>query len=160
METTSSRKWSELLNLPVYVPKLGKSLGTVVDFFFKEGSNSIYALRVRTRVNGDFSLPVRGIKAIEVDRVTIDNENMLVKALPPLPQSEDLIGMPVVSEKDEVLGEVSEVSIALNPINAMRLNALGISTNGHKTTGISADSIVSFTNEKVVVENHIARKLK
>ena len=160
METTSSRKWSDLLNLPVYVPKLGKSLGTVVDFFFKEGSNSIYALRVHTRVNGDFALPARGIRAVEVDRVTIDNENMLIKALPPLPQSKDLIGMPVVSENGEALGEVSEVSIALNPLDAMRLSALGIFTNRGKAVGFTADSIVSFTNEKMVIDNHIARKLK
>ncbi|EFH86114.1 PRC-barrel domain-containing protein [Ktedonobacter racemifer] len=160
METTSSRKWSELLNLPVYVPKLGKSLGTVVDFFFKEGSNSIYALRVLTCVNGDFALPACGIKAVEIDKVTIDNENMLIKALPPLPQSKDLIGMPVVSENDEALGEVSEVSIALNPLDAMRLSALGIFTNGGKAVGFTADSIVSFTNERVVIDNHIARKLK
>ena len=160
METKSSRKWSELLNIPVYVPKLGKSIGSVVDFFFKEGSNSIYALRVHTRVNGDFALPAGGIKAVEVDKVTIDNENMLIKALPPLPQSKDLIGMPAVSEKDEVLGEVSEVSIALYPLDAMRLNSLVISTNGHKAWDISADSVVSFTDEKVVVEDHIARKLK
>jgi uncharacterized protein YrrD len=160
METTSSRKWSELLNLPVYVPKLGKSLGTVIDFFFKEGSNSIYALRVHTRVNGDFALPACGIKAVEVDKVTIDNENMLIKVLPPLPQSKDLIGMPVVSENNEALGEVSEVSIALNPLDAMRLSALGIFTNGGKVAGFTADSIVSFTNERMVIDNHIARKLK
>ncbi|GHO44147.1 PRC-barrel domain-containing protein [Ktedonospora formicarum] len=159
MQNNMSRNWSDLRNLVVYIPKLGKSVGSVVDFFFKEGTNAVYALRVHTHVNGDYALPVRGIKAIELDKVIIENENMLIKALPPLPQSQDLIGQPVFSEKDEELGTISEVVLALNPPAAMRLSGITLASNGHKAYTISADSISGFVDGKAVIENHIARKL-
>lgn len=160
MQNSSSRNWSELINLAVYIPKQGKTIGNVVDFFFKEGTNAIYALRVHTRVHGDYALPVRAIKTVELDKVTIDNENMLIKALPPLPQSQDVIGLPVVSEKDEQLGTIGGVILAFNPPAAMRLSGITLASNGHKAHTISAASIAMFADGKVVIEDHIARKLK
>jgi len=52
------RKWSELRELKVVVPQRGQSDRNVTDFLFKEGTNAVYALRVHTRVNGDYILPV------------------------------------------------------------------------------------------------------
>ena len=95
----SIRKWSELRKLPVFVPGEGKNVGTVEDLYFKAGTDAVYALQVSTRVEGEWALPVTGISEIGSDRVSIKNGQMLTRALPPLPQAQNLIGKKVVSEE-------------------------------------------------------------
>jgi len=110
------RKWSELHELKVVVPSEGKIVGNVTDFLFKEGTNAVYALRVHTRVNGDYTLPVTGIKSIEDDRITIINAQMLTKAMPSFAQGHSLIARKVVSEKGSEIGTVKDVLLGVKPI--------------------------------------------
>ncbi|GCE48078.1 PRC-barrel domain protein [Thermosporothrix hazakensis] len=161
MNNNTLIKWADLRNRAVYVPKLGKSLGTIVDFYFEEDTGAINALRVRTRVEGDYALPVMALKRLESDRVTIANENMLIRLLPAHPQSEALIGRPVVDEKDNVLGRVSDIWLATEPLVALRLGALEITPEGSsRTKTFPADAIVSSTSERIVIQNQVARKLR
>ena len=134
------RKWSEMYKLDVVVPGEGKSLGKVEDFFFKEGSNAIYALCVRTRLHGDLSLPVTGIVAIEKDRVTIRNAQMLARALPPLGRGPQLLSRKVVGIKDRELGTVKDVMLAVDPPVTMRVAGFEM---------LRGSSSLSFSSEVV-----------
>lgn len=134
------RKWSEMYKLDVVVPGEGKSLGKVEDFFFKEGSNAIYALCVRTRLHGDLSLPVTGIVAIEKDRVTIRNAQMLARALPPLGRGQQLLSRKVVGIKDRELGTVKDVMLAVDPPVTMRVAGFEM---------LRGSSSLSFSSEVV-----------
>ncbi|GHO86715.1 hypothetical protein [Dictyobacter formicarum] len=134
------RKWSEMYKLDVFVPGEGKSLGKVEDFFFKEGSNAVYALCVSTRLHGDMSLPVTGIVAIEKDRVAIRNAQMLARALPPLGRGQQLLSRKVVGVKDRELGTVKDVVLAINPPVTMRVAGFEM---------LRGSSLLSFSSEVV-----------
>jgi uncharacterized protein YrrD len=156
------RKWSELQELKVVVPSEGKVIGKVTDFLFKEGTNAVYALRVHTRVNGDYTLPVTGIKSIEDDRITIPNEQMLTKAVPGFSQGHSLIARKVVSEKGNEIGTVKDVLLGVEPIVAMRVAGLEVSNGSFKrqSRGLTADAIARYEDEAVVIDDKLARKLK
>ncbi|GLV58257.1 hypothetical protein KDH_50900 [Dictyobacter sp. S3.2.2.5] len=139
------RKWSELYNLDVVVPGEGKSLGKVEDFFFKEGSNAIYALCVRTRLHGDLSLPVTGIIAIEKNRVTIRNAQMLARALPPLGRGQQLLSRKIIGVKDRELGTVKDVVLAVDPPATMRVAGFEM-LRGSSSVNFGSD-VVSHYND-------------
>lgn len=165
MDNTSTRKkWSDLQGLVVYVPKQGKPLGTVEDFFFEEGTNAVDSLLVRTRVHGNYSLPVRAIKGISGKRVLIDNENMLIKALPPFPTSKDLVGRKVVGESNGEVGTVGEIWLDVEPITALRIAGLELATPDGKRARHSklftADAVAGYDDDHVVVHDQIARRLR
>jgi uncharacterized protein YrrD len=156
------RKWSELQELKVVVPSEGKVIGKVTDFLFKEGTNAVYALRVHTRVNGDYTLPVTGIKSIENDCINIINAQMLTKAVPGFAQGHSLIARKVVSEKGSELGTVKDVLLGIEPIVAMRVAGLEIS-NGfseYHSHGFTADAVARYSDNAVIVDEKLARKLK
>jgi sporulation protein YlmC with PRC-barrel domain len=161
---STSVKWSDLRGLVVYVPKQGKPLGTVEDFFFKEGTNAVDALLVRTRVHGSYSLPVRALKTLGGGRVTIDNENMLIKALPPLPTSKDLIGRNVVGESGDKVGTIGEIWLNTEPLTAMRIAGLELAGSDGRSQRhakiFTADSIATYDDDTMIIHDQIARKLR
>ena len=156
------RKWSQLHELKVVVPSEGKVLGNVTDFLFKEGTNAVYALRVHTRVNGDYILPVTGIKSIEDDRVSIINAQMLTKVVPGFSQGHSLIARKVVSEKGSDIGTVKDVLLGVEPIVAMRVAGLEVSNGSSKrhSHGFAADAVARYEDGAVIVDDKLARKLK
>jgi len=159
----SIRKWSELRKLPVFVPGEGKNVGTVEDLYFKAGTDAVYALQVGTRVEGEWSLPVTGISEIGPGRISIKNGQMLTRALPPLPQAQNLIGKKVVSENGNEVGTVGEIYLATeNPI-VLRIAGIElVSPSGRRSgrTRIFTESeIVDYTEDGVVIYDRAARRL-
>src|SRR5690349_12944587 len=49
---SSIRNWFDLRGLPVTIPTEGRNVGTVEDFYYKVGTNAIYALRVKVGFSG------------------------------------------------------------------------------------------------------------
>jgi sporulation protein YlmC with PRC-barrel domain len=160
----SMKKWSELCGLAVYVPKEGKSLGVIEDFFFKEGTNSVYALLVRTHVLGDYVLPVSAIKTIEPERVTIDNENLLIKAHPPLSRIGNLRGHKVMGESGTKVGTVGEIWLGINPPTALRVAAIELASPSeqhvHHPKAFTADAVAMYNADTIVIHDQVARKLR
>jgi sporulation protein YlmC with PRC-barrel domain len=156
-DNKTTRRWSELQKLAVYVPKQGRSVGTVTDFYFKPDSGAIYALHVQTRVNGDYALPVSAIKAIDPDKITIDNENMLIRLLPPLPTGASLPGRKVVSERGDDLGRIGDLWVDVEPVIAPHLALFELA--GH-SKGFTADAVADYEDDEVVIHDQVARKLK
>jgi sporulation protein YlmC with PRC-barrel domain len=153
----ATRRWSEMQTLTVYLPKEGRSLGTVTDFYFKPDSGAIYALRVHTRINGDYSLPVSAIKTVGLDKITIDNENMLIQALPALPTGASLLGRKVTSENGDDVGRIGDLWLGIEPVTAPRVASLELV--GH-TKGFTADAVADYTDDTVVIHDQVARKLR
>lgn len=156
-DNKATRRWSEIQKLAVYVPKEGRAVGTVTDFYFKPGSGAIYALHIHTRVNGDYALPVRAIKAIDPDKITIDNENMLIRILPPLPTGASLPGRKVVSEKGADLGRIGDLWVDVEPAIAPHIAQFELAGN---SKGFTSEAVVDYEDDAVVIYDTIARKLK
>jgi uncharacterized protein YrrD len=156
------RKWSELRKLPVFVPGEGKNVGTVEDCYFKAGTDAVYALQVSTRVEGEWSLPVTGISEIGADRISIKNGQMLTRALPPLPQAQNLIGKKVVSEDGSEVGTVGEIYLATsNPI-VLRIAGIElVNPSGRRSSRarvFNESEIVNYTEDGVVIYDRAARR--
>lgn len=156
------RKWSELRELKVVVPSEGKIVGNVSDFLFKAGTNAVYALRIHTRVNGDYTLPVTGIKSIEDDCITILNAQMLSKAMPAIAQGHSLITRKVISEKGNEIGTVKDVLLGIEPIVAMRVAGIEVSNGSskHHRHGFTADAVTRYEDGTIFIDDKLARKLK
>lgn len=155
------RKWSDMNKLDVVVPGEGKSLGKVEDFFVKEGSNAIYALSVRTRLNDELSLPVTGIVAIEKDHVTIRSRQMLAKAIPPLIRGQQLLTWQVVSNKGNTLGKIKDVLVSVDTPVTMRV--LGFEMrDGSSSRSFGADIVSHYNDEdsSIVVYDQSAKNLR
>jgi sporulation protein YlmC with PRC-barrel domain len=156
------RKWSDIYNLAVTIPSEGKTAGIVQDFYFKAETNAVYALLVHTRLSGDLALPVIGIKNVGTNAITIPNEEMLLRALPPLPQGKDLRGSKVVSEDGAEVGTIGEVWLAVDPPISMHIVALELA-GGHasRSRSFSADDVVRYAEDNIVViYDRIARRLR
>lgn len=154
-------KWSDLYNLDVIVPSEGKSLGKIEDFFFKEGTNAVYALCVHTRLHGNLSLPVTGIVAVEKDRVAIRNPQMLAKALPPLGRGQLLLARKVVGSKGSELGTIKDVVISVDPPASMHLAGFEMLRGSSLRTFNAA--IVSHYDDgdnSVVIYDQSTRKMR
>src|SRR5689334_6593205 len=85
----TTRKWSELRGMAVAIPSEGRIVGNIEDFFFSPESGAIRSFSVRTRLDGDFTLPVRAIQTLD-KTITIDNADLLIKARPGYPSGHDL----------------------------------------------------------------------
>ena len=153
----ATRKWSELRGMPVAVPSEGRIVGNIADFFFSPESGAIRAFSVRTQLNGDLSLPVRAIKAID-KTITIENSNLLLKARSLYPAGQDLCGLKIIDEDGSAVGTVGELWLALDPIAAPRLAALSL--NGKRPKSFSANAITRYDNDEIVIDKHIAKKLR
>jgi sporulation protein YlmC with PRC-barrel domain len=156
------RKWSELKKLPVFVPREGKNVGTVEDFYFKPGTDAVYAFQVGTRVEGEWALPVTGILEVTTDRVSIVNGQMLTRALPPLPHAQNLLGKKVVTEDGSEVGTVGEIYFVTNNPVALRIAGIELaSSSGHRSgraRTFNESEIVGYTDDGVVIYDRAARR--
>ncbi len=122
------------------------------------------SVRVRTRLLGDYSLPVIAIKTLDADKITIDNPNMLIKALPSLPQLQSLLGRKVIDEKEREVGTISDVLLSTSFPTALHIAALEIAppkgANGNRGKIIKADAVVSYENDTVMIQDQVARRLR
>jgi sporulation protein YlmC with PRC-barrel domain len=155
------RKWSDIYKMDVTVPEMGKSLGKIEDFFFKEGTNAIYAFSVRTRLHGDLMLPVTGIVAIEKDRVAIRNPQMLAKAVPPFTRGQQLLARKVVCESGGEVGNVKDLVIGVEPPSTMRVTGFEI-THGSSGHTFSSDGVARYDEEanSLIIHDQTAKKLR
>jgi sporulation protein YlmC with PRC-barrel domain len=153
------RKWSDMQKIAVFVPSEGRIVGWADDFYFKTESSTIYALRVRTRVEGDRSLPVTGIKAIENSNIALINGQMLTKALPPLPQGGQLRGSKVFSERGDEIGTIGDVLLDVTRPNTLRIAAFEMAGKSQKT--FSADEVVSYSDDgSIIIYDRAAKRLR
>lgn len=154
-------KWSDLYNLDVIVPSEGKSLGKVEDFFFKEGTNAVYALCVRTRLHGAVSLPVTGIVAVEKDRVAIRNPQMLAKAIPPLGRGKTLLARKVIGSKGSKLGTIKDVVISVDPPTTMHVAGFEM-LQGSSSRNFNAAIVSHYDNNDntVVIYDQSTKKMR
>jgi uncharacterized protein YrrD len=153
------RKWSEIRGLTVTIPAEGRTVGTVVDFYFKPETNYVDAFCVRTRLLGDFALPATGVSSIEQGTVNIPNQQVLLRALPPFPKGESLLSCKVTSERGTQVGTVSDVLIGFRPpvlwIAAFELTS---GTRAHKV--LDADDVMEYKENALVVQEQAARSLR
>jgi sporulation protein YlmC with PRC-barrel domain len=159
----ATRRWSELHQLNVVDPNEGKILGQVEDFFVQEGTNAIYALSIHTRLYGNLTLPVTGIKAIERDRVTVKNAQMLLKAVPPFLHGHSLVSRKVVGEKGKSVGSVRDLILGVEPPSTMRIAGFEVANGAsdrHKQL-FTADSLARYDDkhEALIVDDKAARHL-
>jgi sporulation protein YlmC with PRC-barrel domain len=160
----TTRRWSEIHDLNVVDPNQGKILGRVEDFFVQEGTNAIYALSVLTRLYGSLTLPITGIKAVEGERVTVKNEQMLLKAIPPFLHGQNLIGRKVVGESGSAVGSVKDIILGVEPPSTMRITGVEIAnSNSDRNKHIfTADSLSRYddAHETLVIDDKMAKRLR
>jgi len=157
------RKWSELRGLKVAIPSQGKNAGIVEDFYFQLGTNSIYALGVRTPLAGIKALPANAIKDIVGDAVIIDSERMLTTRIPSFPLGSSLLNATVKGENEKDAGTITEILIGIVPVNALRVVGYEVTDNAsrrsnrHKVLG--ADAVLHYDESLMVIDNQTVAKL-
>jgi sporulation protein YlmC with PRC-barrel domain len=156
------RKWSELRNLPVFVPGEGKNAGVVEDLYYKAGTDAVYALKVVTRVDGEWALPVTGISEIDANRVSIKNAQMLTRALPPLPRAQELIGKKVVGEDGNEVGVVGEIYLATGNPEVLHIASIELVSPSGNRSGrartFNESEIAGYTEDTVIIYDRAARR--
>jgi sporulation protein YlmC with PRC-barrel domain len=160
----TTRRWSELHHLNVVDPNEGKTLGQVEDFFVQEGTNAIYALSIHTRLYGNLTLPVTGIKAVESKRITIKNAQMLAKAVPPFLHGHSLVSRKVVGEKGQTVGSVKDLILGVEPPSTMRIAGFEIANGAsdRRKHVFTANSLARYDDEHeaLIVDNKVANRLR
>ena len=156
----SIRNWFELNGLPVTIPGEGRSVGTVDDFYYKDGTNAIYALRVKTGLSGFKALASSAISTIARDAVTVASEQMLIDEsnggdLTELPLGSNLFSYRVLSESGTSLGTVGNILLATNPPVALRIAAFQLA--GGKT--FSAKEVTGYGKGEVYILDKVAKRL-
>jgi|GEM_PF-999236 len=163
-------KWSDLLGMNVQILSEGRSAGVIEDFYVKvkaygsaiENTASIYALKVRTRVEGVRALPGSAIEAIGPDGVIVKNAETLARELPPLPLGSRLIARKVVGENGHALGKISEIWLGIVPPSALRIAGFELDNHtgrSHRRRGFTANSVLRYEDDVIVVQEQIARHL-
>jgi sporulation protein YlmC with PRC-barrel domain len=157
----SIRSWFELRGLPVTIPGEGRSIGTVEDFYYKDGTNAVYALRVKTGISGFKALAASAISTIEPGAVTVASEQMLIDEsnggdLTELPLGSNLLSYKVLSESGTSLGTVGNILLATNPPVALRIAAFQIA--GGKT--FSAQEVTAYGKGEIYILDKVARTLR
>jgi uncharacterized protein YrrD len=153
------RKWSEIRGATVSIPSEGRTVGTVVDFYFKPETNYVDALCVRTRLLGDFALPATGISSIEKGTVTIPNEEVLLRELPPFPNGESLLSRKITSEKGTEIGTIDEVLIGFRP-PVLWIAGFELANGRRSHKILDADDVVDYRENDVVIQDQAARSLR
>jgi uncharacterized protein YrrD len=156
----SIRNWFDLRGLPVTIPGEGRSLGTVDDFYYKAGTNAIYALRVKTGLSGFKALAASAISTIVRNAVTVASEEMLIDEsnggdLTDLPLGNNLLSSEVLSESGTSLGTVGNILLATNPPVALRIAAFQLV--GGKT--FSAQEVTDYGKSEIYILDKVARRL-
>lgn len=146
--------WSELPGKPVQMAGQGRLAGTIEDFHYDPSTQSVYALRVRTRLHGSRVLLASAIAAIDRDSVTIVNENMLIDEtnagpIYQLPLGSQLIGARVLNEQGEELGTISNLLLGIYPPVALRISVIEIGRERNRR--ISAHSITRMDDSTLTV---------
>src|SRR5215470_17424108 len=124
----SLRNWLDLRGLPVIIPREGRRVGIVDDFYYKEGTNAVYALRVKSGFLGFKVLATSAISTIELRAVTVASEQMLIDEsnsgdLTQLPLGSNLLAYKVLSESGAFLGTVGNILLATYPPVALHIAA-------------------------------------
>ncbi len=156
----STRSWFELRGLPVTIPGEGRTVGTVEDFYYKDGTNAIYALRVKTGLSGFKALSASAISTIERNAVTVASEQMLIDEsnggdLTDLPLGSNLLSYKVLSESGASLGTIENILLATNPPVALRIAAFQLA--GGKT--FSAQEVTAYGKDVIFILDKAARTL-
>jgi uncharacterized protein YrrD len=156
----STRSWFELRGLPVTIPGEGRRVGIVDDFYYKDGTNAIYALRVKTGLSGFKALSASAISTIAQNAVTVASEQMLIDEsnggdLTEFPLGSNLLSYNVLSENGTALGTVGNILLATNPPVALRIAAFQIA--GGKT--FSANEVTSYGKGEIYILDKAARRL-
>jgi uncharacterized protein YrrD len=154
------RSWFELRGLPVTIPAEGRRAGTVDDFYYKAGTNAIYALRVKTGLSGFKALLASAISTIARDAVTIASEEMMIDEsnggeLTELPLGNYLLSCKVLSESGTSLGTVENILLATNPPVALRISAFQLA--GGKT--FSAQEVTHYEKGIIYILDKAAKRL-
>ena len=154
------RSWFELRGLPVTIPGEGRRVGTADDFYYKDGTNAIYALRVKTGLSGFKALAASAISTIARNAVTVANEEMLIDEsnggdLKDLPLGNDLFSYNVLSESGTSRGTIENIFLATNPPVALRIAAFQLV--GGKT--VSAQEVTDYGRGVIYILDKAAKKL-
>ncbi len=156
------RRWSELKGLKVAIPFEGRNAGEVEDFYFQPGTNSIYALSVRTRLEGIKALPSRVIEQITGDAVIIKSEEMLSKRIPPYPLGTTLLSAQVKREDGKNAGIVADILIRVIPVAALHVAAYEVADADRRSNQrkvLDADAVTRYDEGSLVVDKQSARRL-
>jgi uncharacterized protein YrrD len=156
----SIRNWFELRGLPVTIPGEGLRAGTVDDFYYKVGTNAIYALRVKTRLYGFKALAASAISTIEQKTVTVASEQMLIDEsnggdITELPLGNNLLAYKVLNESGSTLGTIENIFLATNPPVALRIAVLQL--KGGKT--FAAKEITKYGRGELYILDKAAKSL-
>lgn len=163
-------KWSALRGMNVQILAEGRSAGIVEDFYIKvktygqaiENTATVYALKVRTRIEGDRVLPGSAIETIGPDAVIVKNAETLARELPPLPLGSSLMGRKVQGENGRILGTISEIWLGIVPPSALRIAGFELENHtgrAHRHRGFTANSVLRYEDDVIVVQEQIARHL-
>jgi len=156
----SIRNWFDLRGLPVNIPSEGRSVGTVEDFYYKVGTNAIYALRIKTDLSGFKALAASAISTIDQKGATIANQEMLIDEsnggdITELPLGNNLLGYSVLSENGTSLGTIEGVLLATYPPVALRISAFQLASG--KT--FSAMEVTKFGRNELYILDKAAKRL-
>ena len=156
----SIRNWFDLRGLPVYIPSEGRNIGTVEDFYYKAGTNAIYALRIKAGFTGFKALAASAISTIERKAVTIASQEMLIDEsnggdLTELPLGNNLLGYDVLSESGNSLGIIESILLATYPPVALRIAAFQLA--GGKI--FSAEEVTTYGRSELYIIDKAAKRL-
>ncbi len=156
----SIRNWFDLRGLPVTIPSEGRSVGTVDDFYYKVGTNAIYALRIKTGLTGFKALAASAISTIEQNAVNVASEEMLIDEsnggdLTDLPLGNNLLVYNVLSESGTSLGTIESILLATYPPVALRIAAFQLA--GGKI--FSAKEVTNYGRSELYILDKVAKRL-
>jgi len=156
----SIRNWFDLRGLPVTVPSEGRRVGTVDDFYYKAGTNAIYALRIKTGLSGFKALAASAISTIEQIAVTVASEEMLIDEsnggdLTDLARGNNLLTYRVLSGSGTSLGTIENILLGTYPPVALRIAAFQLA--GGKI--FSAKEVTSYGRGEIYILDKVAKKL-
>ena len=154
------RNWFDLRGLPVTIPSQGRSAGTVEDFYYKAGSNAIYALRVKSGLSGFKALAASAISTIARNAVTVASDEMLIDEsnggdLTDLPLGNNLLSYRVLSESGNSLGTIENILLATNPTVALRIAAFQLDSGKI----FSAEEVTSYGRGELFILDKVAKRL-
>ena len=157
---SSIRNWFDLRGLPVTIPSEGRNVGTVEDFYYKVGTNAIYALRVKVGFSGFKALIASAISTIDRNAVTIASQEMLIDEnhggdLMELPLGNNLLTYNALSENGTALGPIENIFIATVPPVALRIEAYQLA-NGKI---VYAKEVTGYGRNELYILNKVAKGL-
>ena len=130
------------------------------DFYYKVGTNAIYALRIKTGLSGYMALAASAISTIDKDAVTIASQEMLIDEsnggdLTELPLGNNLSGYHVLSESGTSVGTIESILLATYPPVALRIAAFQLADG--KT--FSAEEVTAYGRSELYILDKVAKRL-